>query len=149
MNSNIKPSDRFTLLTVIDPASLTAGTYTTGWVDMSDFENVLAVIAVGAMESSGTLDAKLEKATSGAGAGAADISGKAITQLTDAGTDDNKQVLINLRASELAHPTIAYTHARLSVTTATAASLGFAGIFGVDAKYGVASHAATVDQVVS
>jgi hypothetical protein len=148
MNVNIKGSDKATIAAVLDPVSQAAGTVTTGWVPMSTFENVLAVLLVGAIGASATVDAKLQQASDGSGTGAKDISGKAITQLTKAGTDDNKQVLINVRSEEL-DVNNGFTHVRLSVTVATAACLISALMLGLDARYQPATQKATVDEVVS
>lgn len=147
MNPNVKPSHRATVLDVIDPASLAPGTATTGWIAVKDFESFMALIAVGAFTLNGTLDAKLQQATDGAGTGAKDIAGKAITQLTDAGTDDNKQALINLRSEEL-DVEGGFTHVQLQATTATAAALIFAALLGLDARYQPETHNASVDEVV-
>src|SRR5688572_9141266 len=96
-NPNLKPSDRVTVLGVIDPQSATA-VQGTGWIDMSLYDGLLVIGLGGALGSGTTLDGKLQQATSSAGAGAKDITGRAITQLTQAGTDANKQVLVNLQA---------------------------------------------------
>ncbi len=146
-NPNVKPSDRCTVAAVLNPVSQGAGTVTTGWVSMATFESLLAILQVGALGTNATVDAKLEQAQNGSGTGAKDVTGKAITQLTDAGTDDNKEVLINLRSEEL-DVNNAFTHVRLSVTVATAACLISAVVLGLDARYQPAAQTATVDEVV-
>lgn len=146
MYPNIKPSDRAVLLTVIDPQSATTAK-STGWVSLGLFESMLAVIAVGVLGSSTTVDAKLEQATTAAGAGAKDITGKGITQLTQAGTDDSKQVLINVKAADL-DVANSFAFVRLTVTPATSTALLFGAIFGMDPKYAPATDATTVDEVV-
>jgi hypothetical protein len=145
--TNIKPSDRFVLMGVVDPDANTAATYTTDWVSLADFGAVMAVVFAGDLGSSATLDAKLQQATSSAGASAKDITGKAITQLTQAGTDSNKQAIINCRADELDTEN-GFTYVRLSMTVATATSDCGAAIFGVDARYAPHADASTVDEVV-
>lgn len=144
---NVRPSDKATVLAVLNPISQGAATVTTGWVAMSTYENVLAILKVGALGASGTVDAKLQQASDGSGTGAKDITGKAIAQLTQAGTDSNKQALINVRSEEL-DINGGFTHVRLSVTVAVAASLIDAILLGFDARYQPQSHAATVDEVV-
>ena len=101
MNLNAKPSELVAVVGNIDPDANGAATYTTGWVSMRDWHAVLAVVQAGDLGASATIDAKLEQATDGSGTGAKDVTGKAITQLTKAGSDDNKQALINCRADEL------------------------------------------------
>jgi hypothetical protein len=144
---NTRPSDRVTLLDTIDPVSQAAATVTGAWLSAADFFSYLALLSVGALGASATVDAKLEQATDDQGTGAKDIVGKAITQLTDAGTDDNKQVAINLRPAEL-DAQGGFTHFRLSVTVATQACLIAGHVFGLDARNAPGTHDTTLDEVV-
>lgn len=146
MNPNVKPSQRATLLGVIDPDAYAAGAQSTGWVDVSLYESLLAFISVGDFVATGLLDAKLEQATSGAGAGAKDVTGKAITQLTQAGTDSNKQAFINLKSEDL-DVEGGFRFARLTMTLTTAGADAAGYLFGFDARY-KPTHAATVDEVI-
>lgn len=150
MNHNLLPSDRAAIVGVINPSSQAAGALSTAWVDMAAFMSIMAIVQAGALGASATLDAKLEQATSAAGAGAKDIAGKAIVQLTKAGTDDNKQAIVNLRSEELDIAN-GFTHARLTVTNAVAASLTAALVLGFDRRYGAASAGdlASVDEIVA
>lgn len=148
-NVNLKPSDRATLIGVVDPDVTVASTVTTGWVAMSSFEAIQAIILAGTLGTSATLDAKLEQATSAAGAGAKDITGKAITQLSEAGTDDSdKQAVINCWADELDVDN-SFTHVRLSMTLAVATSDLGAVILGLNARYQPPTDATTVAEVVT
>lgn len=144
-----KPSQMVAVAATIDPASLTANTYVSDYVDMKNFEQVLAVILLGAMTTNGTFNAKLRQATSGAGANVKDITGKAVTELTEAGTDSNKQVLIQCRADEL-DVAGGFSFVALSVTTATAATIAGAALLGFNPTYGPASDydLASVDEIV-
>jgi hypothetical protein len=146
---NIRASDRAAVVGVIDPDANTAGTLTTGWVSMADWGRVMAIVFAGDLGASATLDAKLEQATSSGGAGAKDITGKAITQLTQAGTDSNKQAIINCHREELDLAN-GYTHVRLSHTVATATSDSGAVLLGFDPRYNTAADndATTVDEIV-
>lgn len=150
MNPNIKPSDRLAILECIDPDNQSAGTVTTGWVSMADWLNIMAIIAVGVMASTGTLDAKIEQATDSSGSGAKDVDGTDITQLTQAGTDSDKQVVINLKQTDL-DVANDFTHVRLSITTATAASYVCGLLIGLDRRQGIASDAdlSSVDEIVN
>lgn len=147
---NIPPSDRVAVLTALDPISQSAAARSTGWVSMANWRTAMAVIQAGALGTSATLDAKIEQATSSGGAGAKDITGKAITQLTKAGSDDNKQAIINLRQDDL-DMNGGFTHVRLTLTVGTAASLTSGLLLGFDAANGWASanDATTVDEIVS
>lgn len=150
MNGNLNPSMATGVVAVINPVSQATGTVNTGWVDMQKFGALLAILAVGALGASGTVDAKIEQATDAAGAGAKEVAGSAITQLTKAGTDDNKQVLINLRQEDL-DKNNSFRFVRLSVTVGTAASLVSAILLAFNARHGAATDndAATVDEIVS
>lgn len=145
----LKPSDLITVLAKLDPVSQGAATVTTAWVRVSDYHQLLAELNVGAMGASGTIDAKLEQATDGSGTGAKIVTGSAITQLTQAGTDSNKQVLINV--ADVAKLDIAgdFDYVRLSVTVAVAASLIAARLYGINPRFGPGAHIAAVDEVVS
>lgn len=145
-NPNLKPSDRVTVLGVIDPQSATT-VQGTGWIDMSRFDGLLAILSAGVLGSSTTLDGKFQQATSSGGAGAKDITGKAATQLTQAGTDDSKQVLINLQAADL-DVSGGFRYVKLTMTPATSTALIFGIVLGFNARYAPGTHATTVDEVV-
>lgn len=148
MNTAFKPSQRAVIVGVIDPQSANAAK-ASGWIDASKFLNYLATVSVGALGAAATVDAKLEQATAVDGAGAKDVPGKAIAQLTKAGNDDGKQVLINLKQADL-DINGGFKFFRLSVTPAVAASLIAGTVQGFDPRYGVASDndAASVDEIV-
>lgn len=148
--ANVKASECAAVLGSIDPDAYSAGTYTTGWVDASEFDRFLAVVQAGALGSSATLDAKLEEATDASGTGAQDISGKAITQITKASPDgSDQQALIDLKQTEL-DLADNYTHFRLSITVGTATSDAGGVVLGFFPNYGPASdfNADSVVEVV-
>lgn len=147
-NSNILPSDRARVVGVIDPDAYAANAYSTGWIAMKNFASIMAIVMAGDLGTSATLDAKLEEATDGSGTGVQDVSGKAITQLTQAGTDSNKQAIINCRADEL-DLADGFTHVRLTITVATATSDAGAIVLGFDARYEPGDDLAAVDEIVS
>jgi hypothetical protein len=99
MFTNALPSELIDVVAAVDPDAYTAAAVSSGYADMSDYEALLAIELAGDLVSTATLDLKLQSAV--AATGGADIDGKAITQLTQAGTDSNKQALINLRREEL------------------------------------------------
>jgi hypothetical protein len=147
-NPAVRASDSATVLAKIDPDNASASTVTSGWVAAKDYARLLAVVQAGDLGASATVDAKLQQATDGSGTGAKDITGKAITQLTQAGTDSDKLALINLRPEELDIENN-FTHVRLSVTVATAASEIAGLIIGFEPRFGPGSHIAAVDEVIS
>ncbi len=150
MNQNTLPSERAALLATIDPDALAAGAHNSDWFDMSKFGTAMALVKVGQLGASATVDAKLEQAQDGSGTGAKDITGKAITQLTQAGGDDDKQAIINLRAEEL-DVNNGFTHGRLVITVATATSDADGSVLGFDPSYAPANKfdLASVDEIVN
>lgn len=143
-------SERAAVAAVIDPDAYAAGTVTSGWVDMGDFEQIMAVVMAGDLGSSATVDAKLEQATDSSGTGAKDVTGKSITQLTQAGSDDNKQAIINCRGSELDMDND-FNHVRLSLTVGTATSDAGGVVLGMSSRFEPASDydSSTVDEIVA
>jgi len=145
-NPNIKPNDRCTLIGIIDPDANTAATLLTGAIDMANFESCMAIIMAGDLGTNATIDAKLTQATTSGGT-YKDVTGKAITQLTQAGTDDNKQAIILCRSDEL-DVANGYRYVKLSMTTAVATSDSAAILLGLDARYQPPTDATTVDEIV-
>jgi hypothetical protein len=142
-------SEKVQLVAVIDPDANAAGALNSGWVSMAAFEELLAIILAGDLGTSATIDAKLQQATDSSGTGAKDITGKAITQLTQAGTDrSNKQAQINVRAEELDR-TNGFTHIRLVMTGATATSDSAAVILGCASRYTPGTPATSVVETIS
>lgn len=143
-NPNVKPSDRANLKAVINPQSATTAK-SSSWVRLGIAESLLADIFVGTIATNGTVDAKLEQATSDGGT-PKDVTGKAITQLTQAGTDSDKQVRINCQSEDL-DVANGYCWVRLTITPATAAALICGAVYTMDHRYAPAD-ATTVDEVV-
>lgn len=150
INVNNMPSDISAVVGVIDPDATAAGTVATGWVEAANFHSFLGVVLAGTLGSSATVDAKIEQATDGSGTGAKDLSGSSITQLTQAGTDSDKQALIQFRPEDLDVDN-SFTHVRLSITVATATSDAGGVLMGFGPRYGPASDsdASTVDEIVT
>lgn len=146
MFPNALGSELAAIVGVIDPDAYTNAAYESGYVDMSKFESLMAIVMVGDMVSSSTVDFKLQSAV--AATGGADISGKSITQLTKAGTDDNKQAIINLRRDEL---TEGHRYVKAVMTVGTAASDSGAILIGLNPRNAPASDndIAAVDEIVA
>lgn len=149
--SNMLPSEIAAVVGTIDPDAYTAGTVVTDYANMGQFESLMFVIAVGTMAATSTLDAVVQQATDSGGTGAKNLTtSKAITQLTAAGTDSDKQVVINVRAEDLDLAND-FDHCALSVTTATAAVDYGVVCLGFGARQLPASDndLASVDEIVS
>jgi hypothetical protein len=149
MFPNAKGSELFSVLATIDPASQAVGTAATGWISAGNHHNLLALIQSGALGTGATLDAKLQQAQDASGTGAKDLTGKAITQLTQTASGSSKQALINLRPDDL-DVANGYAYVRLSVTVGVAASLTAAQLLGVNPRFapGDANNQSAVAQVV-
>lgn len=147
MTPNAKPSEHLSVLKTIDAISDTT-TANSGWADMKNFHAMLALIDVGVITATGTVDAKLQQATTSGGAGAKDITGKAITQLLAAG-GNNKQILINVKAADLDTEN-GFEFVQLSITSAVAASVHFGALLGCFPRFedAAAFNQAGVVQVV-
>ena len=147
---NRLPSEKVAIGATIDPDATVASTVVSDYMSMADFESAMAIIMAGTLGASATLDAKLVQATDSSGTGVKDITGKAITQLTQAGTDSDKQAIINCRAEEL---DIAndFNHIAISLTVATATSDVSAILLGLNARVNPASDndLASVDEIVA
>lgn len=149
MNNNILPSDRSVLAGAIDPDATAAGAVSTGWIHMGTYASIMAIAFAGTLGTNATFDAKLQQATDSSGTGAKDITGKAITQLTQAGTDDSdKQAIINCRSDEL-DVANGFDYVRLTITVAVATSDVGGCVLGFDARYQPQADAASVAEVVS
>lgn len=147
--TNMLPTEHAALVTAIDPDAYAAGAHASGYVAMKNFRRFMIVVMAGDLGASATLDAKVVAYTDGAGGGATDVTGAAITQLTQAGSDSNKQAIINLSTDALAGT--AFTHFAVVMTVGTATSDAGVVVFGFDPLYGPASasDAASVDEIKS
>jgi hypothetical protein len=148
MYPNVKGSEQFAILTVLDPSSAATGTAVTSWVPVATFHSMLAVIQTGALGTSATIDAKMRQATDSSGTGAKDVTSRAIVQIVKA-TGDSKQALINMRCDEI-DTNNAFTHVALSVTVGTAASIYNAMLLGMNPRFAPGSDAnpAAVVQII-
>lgn len=147
---NSLPSERAAIVAVIDPDAYSNGALQTGYFPLKDFARFMGIVMAGDIVSTGTIDAKFTVYTDDSGGGALDVTGAAITQLTQAGTDSNKQAVINLNTDALAGST-KYTHGRLVCTLGTAGADFAALVLGFDPRYAPASDsdATTVDSIAS
>ena len=143
-------SEKVAIIGVIDPDVTVASTVVSDYGNLGLFEQGMAILKVGTLGASGTVDAKLVQATDSSGTGSKDITGKAITQLTQAGTDSDKQVIINIRAEELDLDND-FDHVALSVTVGTATSDLDGVLLGLNPRFGPASDndLASVDEIVN
>lgn len=150
MASLSRITERFALIGTVDPDLNTAATYHTDEIDMKNFSRVLFIVAVGALGTSGTVDFSVKGgASSDAGNHATAVTGKSITQLTQAGTDDDKQVLVEVTAEECAAQGLNYIEGELVIGTASSDSAVI--VLGELAQYSNAQSVdlASVDEIVA
>jgi len=139
-------TEQWAIVGVIDPDANAAASYDSDEVDMSLWSRIVAVVQTGTMESGSTVDFKLQDATSSGGS-FSDITGKAITQLTQAGTDSDKQSIINLRFDELQDDG---RYVKAVMTVGTDASDSSAILMGLPRYYPASDNdISTVDEIVS
>ena len=103
MSTNALPSEMAATVATIDPDNYAHGAQNSDWVVMSFWGAVLATLHIGTFPDTGsTMDFKLQQATTSGGAGAKDITGKAITQIASGSpVVSDVQAKINCRADEL------------------------------------------------
>ncbi len=137
-----------TIVATIDPDAYSTGTQASDWIAMKDFKGgVDFLVLAGTLGSSAVLNCKVRQATAAAGTGAVDMSGKAITALTQAGTDSDKQAVIHVDPSDLSD---GFTHVQALATLTVATSdyglvaLGFFPTYKPAADYDLS----TVDEYV-
>lgn len=97
------PSEKVAVVDTIDPDAYATGAQNGGWVNAALFHELMAIGLLGDLGVGNTFDLKLQQATTSGGAGAKDITGKAITQVSQATSPEtkDKQYVINLRTEEL------------------------------------------------
>lgn len=146
---NQLPTERASVVGVINPSSQSAGAATTGWVDAAKFRRFMGIVTCGVLGSSATVDAKLQQATSSTGSGAKDVPNSSITQLVKA-SNDNSVAIINSDTANL-DAANNFRYVRLSVTVGTAASLTAGHLLGFDPFDGPAdlTKASAVAQTVN
>lgn len=140
-------SEKLAIVATIDPDAYTTGAQSSDYVDMEKFGSVIFIVMAGALGSSATLDFKVQEAQDGSGTGVQDLTGKSITQLTEAGTDSDKQAIVEVRSEELSD---GFTHVKGVMTIGVATSdCGMIAIAG-EARYLPAStyDLASVDEIV-
>lgn len=144
------PSEMAAVLGTIDPDAYAVSTVTSDWCDVGEFQQILAIVMAGELGASATLDAKLEQATDSSGTGAKDVTSSSIAQLTQAGSDSDKQALIQIRADDLDRAND-FTHVRLSMSIGTATSDAGGVVLGFNPRHGPASDndLASVDEIVT
>lgn len=146
MDVNLKPSQRMAVVGAVNPQSASTA-QDTGWFPIAAYANYLGILQVGALGSSATVDCKFQQAQDSSGTGAKDVTGKAVTQLTKAGSNDNGQCLINVKCDDFDFVN-GFGYAKMIITPGTAASLIAGLVLGMDNNYDPPTQATSVEQTV-
>lgn len=146
---NVLPTEECAIVSTIDPDAYTASTYTGDWVKADDFDQFLGVFLIGTMAGSSTCICSLQQGNTSGGGGAKVITNKTATTLTQAGSDSDKQVLINARVEEMDQAnTFLWLAPRMVI--GAAASDAAALLLGFGPRYLPAdTDLATVDELVN
>ena len=140
-------SNQQQLVAVVNPVSQAAGNADTSWIDMASWERLQAILLTGVLGASATVDFSVRQATDNAGAGAKALSpAKSITQMVKA-SDDNKQAIIEVKASDLDLAN-SFRYVSFRTTVGTAASLIAVAVLG-DPEVKAPTKISTVNQIVT
>lgn len=107
------------VVATIDPDAYTAAAYTTDVIDMQNWREVVFIVQSGDLGASATLDFLVKGDTASGGSFSTTITGKTMTQYTQAGTDSDKQTLVRVTAEEAAAQGFRYIRGTMTVGTAT------------------------------
>ena len=129
------------------PADSETTEVNTAWVSLANYHRAVILVSVGDMASNATLDIDIEQATDSGGTGVTNITGKSITQLTQAGSDSNKIVIIEIQSEEL-DVANDFDHIRVEVTPATAAVEFAVFVLGFIPRFAPVSTTA-IDEIVT
>lgn len=134
--------ERAIVVAAIDPDSVTTGTVSSDEVDMLNFRDLMVIVQSGDMESGATLDGTL---LTGAATGTVTTALKTMTQLTAAGSDSDKQVILYARGVDFA---AGHRYAKLNLVVTGTTELS-AVILGWPARYASQTlpDLASVDEV--
>lgn len=149
MSYTQRMSEKILVVGVIDPDAYTqsATTYKTGAIDMSLHRRVLFVVQVGEMAATSTVDFAVYGDTASNGSFATKLTGKEITRLTQAGTDSDKQALVEVTAEEVFAQGKRYIRGDLLVGTAASDAAVIA--LAMHSRYQPGADLSSVDEIVA
>jgi hypothetical protein len=142
-------SEALALVATIDPDAYGTGTQNTDVIDMKYHRRVIFVVMAGTLGSSAVLNFAVKADTASNGSFTTTLSGKSITPLTDAGTDSDKQAIVEVTAEEVAAEGFRYLRGLATLTIATS-DYGAVALAS-HARYSPASEfdLSTVDEIVA
>lgn len=140
-------SQRLAVVSVIDPDAYGTGAVNGDVIDMSVHRRVMFVIMAGTLASSAVLSFIVNGDTASGGSFSTAITGKSITNLTEAGTDSDKQAIVEVTGEEVAAQGLRYIRGTMTLTAAggDVAVIAIAG----DSSYTPATDLTSVDEIVA
>ena len=142
-------SQALALVDCIDPDAYTTGTQDGDIIDMSKHARVVFIVMAGTLGSSATLNFAVWGSAASTMTSQALITGKSITALTQAGTDSDKQAIVEVTAEEVGAQGYRYIQGTLTIGVATSD----AGVVTLadHSRYAPASESdlASVDEIVA
>ena len=148
MASQGRISDNAVVVATIDPDAASANTYTSDVIDMSLWDKVVFYVMMGVMATNSTADFTVKGDTASGGSFTTTITGKAITQFTEAGTDSGKQAVVEVTQAEVAAQNFRYIRGAL-VIAAAASDCGVLAIgYGPNVAPATDNDLASVDEYV-
>ena len=87
-------TDRCSINVALAPVSKSAGTTTSSAIDLTGYTSGVLIVNAGVIGSSGTIDCKIQSSATSGGT-YADITGAAITQMTEAGSSSGTSQAVN------------------------------------------------------
>lgn len=112
-------SEKLAVVATIDPDAYGTGAQNTDVIDMRYHRRVLFILMLGDLGSSATLDFLVKGDTASNGSFTTTITGKSVTQLTQAGTDSDKQAIVEVTAEEVAAQGFRYIRGTATLAAAT------------------------------
>ncbi len=119
MGYNQRLSEALAIVDCIDPDAYGTGTTTGDTIDMQMHRRVMFIVMAGELGSGATVDFKVYGSASSNMSSAELITGKEITQITDAGSGSDKQAVIEVTAEEVAAQGLRYIRGSLIIGTDT------------------------------
>ena len=120
-------------LAKIDPASYNSE-QNTSRVNVGNYHRFGVLLSVGAMAGGATLDMDIEQHNAATGGTTKNITGKSITQLTQAGSDNNSLVWVEVQCEEL-DVDGGFHWVSVELTPASAATICGVILFGAIPRY--------------
>ena len=142
-------SEALAVVDCIDPDAYTTADITGDTIDMSKHARVMFIVMAGTLGTSATVNFVVYGSASSNMATPGALTGKLITQLTEAGTDSDKQAVVEVTAEEVKAQGYRYIRGTLTIGTATSD----AGVVTLadHSRYAPASELdlASVDEIVA